>query len=73
MQGWKEPSKEGTQEELAGREHLEMRGAECVGGGGMESILSDRCELRSQAPGRAKHTLESERLNPAPLIYLAQR
>lgn len=30
MQGWKEPSKEGTQEELAGREHLEMRGAECV-------------------------------------------
>ena len=34
MQGWKEPSKEGTQEELAGREHLEMRGAEWVGGGG---------------------------------------
>lgn len=70
MQGWKEPSKEGTQEELAGQEHLEMRGTER---GKMESILSDRCELRSQAPGRAKHTLESERVNPAPLIYLAQR
>lgn len=61
---------------------------ECPGGPGrertpgdegsreMESILSERCVFRSQAPGRTKHTfaLESETINTncVPPISIAQ-